>query len=94
MTFKTVASSVVGSAPPSLENIRGRDVAQGHVIALVVVGAHKSGDCLLKVGRHLVGDLVNVPLQRLVVSLQLAVGLRVEGCCQDVPDADHAQGSP
>ena len=64
------------------------------MIALVVVVAHKSGDCLLEVGRHLVGDLVNVLLDSLVIALQLAVGLRVEGCCQDVPDAHQVQVVP
>ena len=31
--------------PSAVEHVSRRDVAQGHVIALVVVVAHKSGDC-------------------------------------------------
>ena len=37
------------------------------------------------------GSWVYVTLEGLVVSLQLAVGLRMEGRCQDVLDAHHAQ---
>ena len=36
----------------------------------------------LQVGGHLIGQLVYVALQRLAVTLKLAVGLRVEGTRQ------------
>jgi len=62
-------------------------VAQRHAIASVVAVAHETGDGCLEFGRHLIRDLVDVPLDTLVIALQLAVGLRMERCCQDVSDA-------
>ena len=61
------------------------------MIARVVVAGHKGCDGCLEIGRHLVGDLVDVPLDALVVALQLAVGLRVVWCRQDVPDSHEVQ---
>ena len=79
---------------PTPENIRGRDVAQSLVIAAVVVVADEGGYRRVEVCGQLIWNLVDVPLQRLVVPLQLAVGLRVKGRRQDVPDADHPQVVP
>ena len=64
------------------------------MIAPIVVVADEGRDCRLEVGRQLIRHLVYIPLQRLVVALQLPVGLRVEGGCQDVLDADHPQVVP
>ena len=60
----------------------------------VVVVAYEGGDSLLQVRRSLVGDLVEVPLDGLVIALQLAIGLRVKGGGQYVPDAHHLQVVP
>ena len=57
------------------------------MIAPVVVVADEGGDGCIEVRRQLIGDLVDVPLDGLVIALQLAVGLRVVRRGQDVPDA-------
>ena len=64
------------------------------MVAQVVVVAEESSDGRLEIGGQLLGDLVCVPLRRLVVSLQPAVGPRMEGRCQGVLDADHSQVVP
>ena len=52
--------------------------AQRHVVSSAVVVADQGGDGRIEVGRHIVGDLVDVPLDGLVITLQLAVGLRMD----------------
>ena len=54
------------------------------MIAPLVVVADEGHNGRLQVGGQFMGQLVRVPLESLVVALQLAVGLRVEGDCQDV----------
>ena len=61
------------------------------MIAQEIVLANESCDSRLQVVRKFIGDLVYVLLQHLVVRIQLPVGLRVEGRCQDVLDTDHLQ---
>ena len=75
---------------PALEDIRGRHVPQGLVIAPAVVVADEGHDGHLQVWGHLIGQLVHVPLEGLVIALKLPVGLRVEGSSQDVLDSHHA----
>ena len=64
------------------------------MIAPVVVVVDEGHDRRLQVGGQLIWHLVCVPLEGLVVAHQLAVGLRVEGGCQDVLDAHHTQVVP
>ena len=47
------------------------------MITPVVVVSDEGGDGCLEVRRRLIGDLINAPLDGLVIALQLAVGLRV-----------------
>ena len=61
------------------------------MVTPVVVVADKGGDGRLEIGRHLIGDLVDVPLERLVITLKLAVGLSVERRGQDVTDAHQPE---
>ena len=77
--------------PPPVEHICGCHIAQRLVIAPVVVVGHEGGKGSLQIGSHLVGDLLDVSLDSLVLALQLAVGLRVEGCSPDVLDSHQAQ---
>ena len=60
-------------------------------IAVVVDKVH---DRLLQVSWNIVWDLVDVKLDGPVILLQFAVGLRMEGRSQDVPDAHQAQVVP
>ncbi len=64
------------------------------MIAPVVVVADEGRDSCIKVGGQLIRHLVDVPFDSLVVALQLPVGLRVEGGCQDVPDAYQGEIVP
>ena len=77
--------------PPPVEHICRCHIAQRLVIAPVVVVGHEGGKGSLQIGSHLVGDLLDVSLDSLVIALQLAVGLRVEGCSPDVLDSHQAQ---
>ena len=61
------------------------------VIPPVVVIGHKGGDCCFLVIRHPIGDLLDVPIDSLVIALELAIGLRVVGCCECVPDSYRPQ---
>ena len=61
------------------------------MIAPAIVDADEGRDGRIEVSGHLVRHLVYSPLQRLLVALQLPVGLRVERGCQDVLDAGGAQ---
>ena len=48
------------------------------MVTPAVVVADEGGDGRIEIGRHLVGDLLDVPLDGLMITLQLAVGLRVD----------------
>ena len=52
--------------------------ARRHVVTPVIVVADEGSDGRIEIGRHLIGDLVDVPLNGLVITLQLAVDLRVD----------------
>ena len=56
------------------------------MVAPVVVVADEGCDSRLEVSGHLIGDLVDVPLDGLVIALRLAVGLSVVWRGQDVSD--------
>ncbi len=62
--------------PPPVEHVIRSDITQRHVIARVVVVGDKGCDGRLEIGWQLVGDLIDVPLDALVIALQLAIGLR------------------
>ena len=80
--------------PVPLQDIRRGHVPQRLVVPTVVVEPHEVPDGGLQILYYLVGNLVHVPFQSLVIALQLPVGLRVEGCGQDVLDPHQAQVVP
>ena len=77
--------------PSPVEDVIRGHVAQGFVIAAVVVVVHESSDSLLQVTRHFIGHLVHLVLDALMVPLQFPVGLRTLRPRQDVTDPYQAQ---
>ena len=61
------------------------------MIAVVVVVGDEGRHSHLQVGRHLIGDLLDVPFDSLVVVFELAIGLRVKECGQNVLDSPQEQ---
>jgi hypothetical protein len=61
------------------------------VITPIVVVVHELRDRYLQVSWNIVGDLVDVKLDGSMITLQLAIGLRMEGRSQDVTYAHQAQ---
>ena len=70
------------------------DVLEYLVVPAIVVEVDEPPDRNLRFPRHIVRQLVHVPLQRLVVALQLPVGLRVVRRCEYVPDTDQLKVFP
>ena len=70
----------------SPQDIIWRHVAQGFVIATVVVVVHEANDGLLQITRGLIRHLVHLLIDALTVSLQFPVGLRMARRRQDVTD--------
>jgi hypothetical protein len=64
------------------------------VITPIVVVVHELRDRHLQIPWNIVWDLIDVKFNGPVIPLQLAVGLRMEGRSQDVPDAHQAQVVP
>ena len=64
------------------------------MVAPVIVIIDEGCDGRLEVGGQLIGRLVHIPLESLVVLLQLAVGLRMEVRCEDVLDYHHSHVVP
>jgi hypothetical protein len=54
------------------------------VVTTIVVVIHELRDRELQIPRDIIWGLVDVKLDGPVIPLQLAVGLRMEGQCQDV----------
>ena len=77
--------------PATAQDIRGSHVPQSLVITPIVVVVHKVRDRVLQVSWNIVWDLVDVKLDRSVIPLQFAIGLRMEGRSQDVSDAHEPQ---
>ena len=61
------------------------------MITPIVVVVPKVRDRLFQIPWNIVWDLVDVKFNGPVIPLQLAVGLRMEGRCQDVSDAHQPQ---
>ncbi len=61
------------------------------MIAPIVVVVHELRDRYFQIPWNIVWDLVDVKFNGPVIPLQLAVGLRMEGRCQDVSDAHQPQ---
>jgi hypothetical protein len=59
-----------------------------------VIVAHEGCDSRLEVGGQPIWHLVYVSLDTLLIALQLAIGLKVKGGCQNVPDAHHGEIVP
>jgi len=59
-----------------------------------VVVFNEIGDGPLQLTREFIRDLVHFPLNGLVVTFQLPVSLGMEGCRQDMPDANKVQIVP
>ena len=76
---------------PTVQDVGRGHVAQRLVISPIVVVAHEVGDGRIQVCRSIVWDLVHIPFDRLVISLQLAVGLRMIRRSQNVTDAHQVQ---
>ena len=64
------------------------------MIPAVIVEVDELPDRNLELSRYVVRHLVHIPLQRLVIALQLPVGLRVVRCSEYVPDADQLKVLP
>ena len=77
--------------PATIQHVRGCHVPQSLLITPIVVVVHKVRDRLLQIPWNIVWDLVDVKLDGPVIPLQLAVGLRMEGQCQDVAYAHQPQ---
>ncbi len=71
-----------------MEDISGRHVTQDLVVPVEFVVFNEIGDDPLQLTREFIRDLVNFPLNGLVVTFELPVGLGMEGCRQDMPDAN------
>ena len=67
-----------------MEDIIRSHIAQGLVVATVVVVIDELSNGLVQVSRHLVRYLVYLLLDTLMVPLQLTVGLGMEGRGQNV----------
>ena len=76
---------------PTVEHVSRSDITQRHVIAREVVVGDKGCDGRLEIGWQLVGDLIDVPLDTLVIALQLSIGLRMIRSRQNVPDSHQVQ---
>jgi hypothetical protein len=74
-----------------VENVIRGHVAEGFVIAAVVVVVHEASDCHLQAARHFIRDLVHLVLDALMVSLQFPVGLGMVRRRQDVTDSYQVQ---
>ena len=61
------------------------------MVTTIVVVIHELRDRDLQIPRDIIRGLVNVKFDGPVIPLQLAVGLRMEGRCQDVSDAHQPQ---
>ena len=61
------------------------------MVTTIVVVIHELRDRDLQIPRDIIRGLVNVKFDGPVIPLQLAVGLRMEGRCQDVADAHQPQ---
>ncbi len=77
-----------------MEDISGRHVTQGLVVSVEVVVFNEIGDGPLQLTRESIRNLVHFPLNGLVVTFQLPVGLGMEGCRQDMPYANKVQIFP
>ena len=72
------------------------------MVPAVIVEVDELPDRIFQFSRHIVRQLVRVPLQRLMIALQLPVGpfdglrtsLRVVRCSEYVPDADQLKVLP
>ena len=64
------------------------------MVTAVVVVVDEVGNCPLKLDREFIRDLVHFPLDALVIALQLPVSLGMEGCRQDMADANEVQIVP
>ena len=74
-----------------MEDISGRHISQRLVVPAEVIVFNEVGDGPLQLDREFIRDLVHSPLNDLVVTFQLPVGLETEGCRQDMPDANEMQ---
>ena len=63
------------------------------MVTVVVVVVDEVGDGPLKLAGEFIRDLVHFPLDALVVALQLAVGLGMEGCRQGDKKMAQSSGS-
>ena len=72
-------------------NVPGGDIAQPFVITSVVIVFDEGSDRFLQFTRHLVGQMVNLPFKRAVISFNLAVGLRMERRGGNVPYPHQSQ---
>ncbi len=61
------------------------------MVTAVVVVVDKVGNCHLKLAREFIRDLVHLPLDALVIALQLPVSLGMVGCRQDMSDTNEVQ---
>ena len=61
------------------------------MVTTIVVVIHELRDRVLQIPRDIIWGLVNVKFDGPVIPLQLAVGLRMEGRCQDVVYAHQPQ---
>ena len=77
--------------PATAQDIRGSHVPQSLVVTTIVVVVHKVRDRDFQIPCNIVWDLVDVKLDRSVIPLQFAIGLRMEGRSQDVSDAHEPQ---
>ena len=63
--------------PATVQHVSRRYIAQGLVVASIVVIAHEVRDRSLQIPWNIIGDLVHFPFYRLMIALDLPIGLRV-----------------
>ena len=79
---------------PAMEDVSWRYISECLVIAAKVVVVDEASDGPFQLAGEFVGDLVNFPLNRPLVALQLTVSLGMKGCCQYVTDTHQMQIVP
>ena len=72
-------------------DVVGRDITESLMITLVVIVFDESSDCLLQLTRHIVGNKLNPSLDGAMVSLNLAVRLRMIRGGYNVSDTYQSQ---
>ena len=72
-------------------DVIGGDIPQSFVITPVVIVFDKASNCFPQLTRHLMGQLIELTFESAMVSLNLAIGLRMEGRGGNVPYPHESQ---